>query len=682
MIAVDTGGTFTDLVIFTQTGSMEVLKIPSNRDDPSLSIIEGIRLASESGAISPGFILSHGTTVATNALLERRGARCALITNLGFRDVIEIGRQARTQLYTFDPSRPEPLVARSDRYELNGRYDYRGLEIVPLVHKEVSDLLSVLRAERYESLAVCLLFAYLNATHEVAFRDAAIKAGFHVSISSDVAPEPREYERTTTTVANAFVGPVLSRYLHELVKNASQLGAAKIRVMQSNGGTIPAEVAAEQAIRTALSGPAGGVVAASRVGPAAGIANMITFDMGGTSTDVSLLTGGKYATVTDGVVGQIPLRIPMIDIHTVGAGGGSIAWVDRAGALRVGPQSAGADPGPVAYGKGVELTVTDANIFLGRLPDETLLAGRVPLDRKRVATYLEQLAKRLNSTPVRVALGIIDLANSAMNRAVQHISTERGLAPSDYTLVAFGGAGGLHACAIADSLSIFKILIPRYPGAFSAFGLAVADVSFEFASSLPSRSLVDDPTSWEQVQRAIDAMMAQASTQFSSADLSGYTSPEHIRLLDLRYEGQAFDLRVDYSQTMSPGEVAASFHQAHYVRYGHCDRSRSIEVVAARLQVIYPAPQREVSVSTGISISTTISMPATSCSVVPLRPAEVYTVSGYETIPLYLREDLAQHSVISGPAVITQTDATTFVATGWVCDTDVSGNAILTREYV
>ena len=474
LVAVDTGGTFTDLVVVDESGSIRVHKVPSTPHDPSLAIENALR-AAELGA---GFELVHGTTVATNALLERKGAVTALITTQGCRDVLEIGRQTREELYSLSPASRIPLISQELRFEVPERLDWRGEVVVPLDTRAVEVALRAAKRAEAESIAVCFLFSFARPEHELEAGRRAQKQGFSVSLSHEIAPEYREYERTSTVCANAIVAPVMERYLGELQRRVNRLGGSRLSVMQSNGGLLPAEQAARSAVKTVLSGPAGGLMAAVRTARQAGIGRIISFDMGGTSTDVALVDG-EPLTVRTGEVAGIPLLTPMLDIHTLGAGGGSIARLDAGGGLRVGPHSAGADPGPVAYGRGSRLTVTDANVLLGRIPSDTRLAGTLNLDVERVRDSFISLGAEMNVSPEQAAAGILEVVNAQMARGLRHISVERGHDPGDYTLIAFGGAGPLHACRLAETLRIPKVLVPRFPGAFSAHGMAFADIRRE-----------------------------------------------------------------------------------------------------------------------------------------------------------------------------------------------------------
>ena len=476
-VAVDTGGTFTD-VLLLDGGRLRSLKLPSTPNDPSDAVLEGLRQvlgggedsgedSSEDSANREAgvtFILLHGSTVATNALLERKGARVKLITNAGFEDIIEIGRQNRPQLYALVGHRPPPLVDRDDRHGIQGRMGPDGEVIEPLDPAELQALPALLGDA--ESVAVVLLHSYANASHEESVADALAELNLPLSVSVRLLPEYREYERTSTTVVNAYVAPLISAYLKRLAREA---GAERVSIMGSNGGSLPLDRAAREPVHTVLSGPAGGVVGALEWGRRAGHEHIITFDMGGTSTDVSLCPGAPLHTREFEIGGQ-PVAIPVIDIHTVGAGGGSLARIDPGGALRVGPESAGADPGPICYGKGgAGVTVTDAHVWLGRLPADAFLGGEQTLDRSAVEPHLQNLADRLGASLEVAAEGILAVADAAMERALRVISVERGHDPADFTLVAFGGAGGLHAAHLTERLGTRRAIVP--PGPRTSFGI-------------------------------------------------------------------------------------------------------------------------------------------------------------------------------------------------------------------
>jgi N-methylhydantoinase A len=655
-IGVDTGGTFTDIIALGGDGGLRMVKVPSTPDDPSRAIAEGILRLQPAG----GFEVVHGTTVATNALLERRGAKTALITTQGCRDVLEIARQNRDELYSLNPEPRIPLIPRELRLEVPERLDWRGEVVTPLDTSALEAVLDSIQAAGVESVAVCFLFSFLNPAHEIEAGLRARARGFNVSLSHEIAPEYREYERTSTVCANAFVAPVMERYIGRLEGRLEEIGAGRLWIMQSSGGTLRAEEAAANAVKTALSGPAGGLVAAARIARDAGFDRILTFDMGGTSTDVALVNG-EPETIRTGQVAGLPLLTPMLAIHTVGAGGGSIARLDAGGGLRVGPQSAGADPGPVAYGRGDQLTVTDANVLLGRLPASTLLAGSVPLDIDRVRDRFAQFAAQMKVGPERAAEGILAVVNAQMARALRHVSTERGRDPHDYTLVSFGGAGGLHACALAEALRTESVQIPRYPGAFSALGLVLADVRREYARSHFAPAEAGSAKSIGETLR----QMERASLAELAADGLSARSIALARFVEARYVGQSFALRVPYRNLR---RAVRDFHAAHQSRYGHSDRSEPVEIVTIGL-----AATGRSSAASPLE-PTLPALPGRSVCGVP-----VYIDNGRADAPLYLRSTLALDQRIDGPAIITQEDATTWLAPGWSARTDLHANLLLTH---
>ncbi|MFQ5409361.1 MAG: hydantoinase/oxoprolinase family protein, partial [Anaerolineales bacterium] len=494
-IGIDIGGTFTDFVFYDESGRLHTFKILSTPRDPAEAVLDGLQRLSRQYAVSSRqnpdpntddgsldtehWHVVHGSTIATNTLLERTGARTAFVTTRGFRDMLTIGRQNREHIYDFFADRPEPLVPPERCFAVDERVDYQGKVLRPLADDELSPLAAALQAAGVESVAISLLFSFHHPAHEERIAEVLQRAGFEVSRSSEVLPEFREYERASTTVINAYVGPRVAHYLARLAEHDS---IAELRVMQSNGGSLRADKAGREAVRTILSGPAGGVVGAVRIARAAGLARVITFDMGGTSTDVSLSEGSPRVT-TEAAIGGLPVRVPVIDIHTVGAGGGSIGAVDAGGALRVGPQSAGADPGPACYGRGgTAPTVTDANVVLGRLAADEFLGGGMALDPTAAEQALTRLAEAAGlgghdglSPGQLAALGMVAVANAHMARALRVISVERGYDPRDFVLISFGGAGGLHACELARSLGIRRVFVPPGASTLSAYGMLAAD---------------------------------------------------------------------------------------------------------------------------------------------------------------------------------------------------------------
>lgn len=657
IVGVDTGGTFTDFVLYAG-GRMRVHKVLSTPADPARAILQGL---ADLGIDHDVDVVVHGSTVATNAVLEHTGARTGLITTAGFRDVLEIGRQNRPKLYDLRQRKPPPLVPRELRLEVTERLDERGGVLVPLDEASVRAAIDRLRAAGVESVAVSLLFSFANPEHERVVADAAERAGFFVSASHVVLPEFREYERTSTVVLNAYVGPLMSRYLARLEQSLS--GHTTLRVMQSNGGTISATTAGREAARTLLSGPAAGVVGAAFVAGASGFHKVISFDMGGTSTDVSLIDGAPTQT-TEGKIGPYSMRLPMLDIHTVGAGGGSIAWFDAGGALRVGPRSAGADPGPAAYGRGgTSPTVSDANVVLGRLVPDAFLGGTMRLDGERARDVVAQVAQRLGSSLEAAALGIVQIANANMEGAIRVISVERGYDPRDFTLVAFGGAGPLHACELAERLRIPRVLVPTTPGVLSALGMLATDIVKDYTQTVMLRP--DGPL--HEIELAFTELEARAQAELAAEGI-GRDAMRLERLLDLRYVGQSYELTVPFF-----GDVAATvaaFHEAHERRYGYADPEEPVEVVNLRLRAVgtIPKPALERADDPG------------PWSPEPVEELLVVFGRGGEPVqyptPRYERAALGPGAVVRGPAVVTQYDTTTVLPPGWTARVDPVGNLI------
>ena len=646
VVGVDTGGTFTDFVLL-EDGELRVHKVLSTPIDPASAILQGL---SDLGVGENLSALVHGSTVATNAVLERKGVKTGLITTEGFRDVLEIGRQTRPKLYAIRVEREPTLVPRELRVEVTERLDELGDVLIPLDDDSVDEAISALARAGVDSVAVCLLFSFANPEHERRVVLAARGAGFHVSASAEVLPEFREYERTSTVVLNAYVAPIMDRYLGRLEQSLP--GEAILRIMQSNGGSISAATARQEAARTLLSGPAAGVVGAAYVASAAGFERSISFDMGGTSTDVALIDGGISET-TDGNIGGHPTKLPMIDIHTVGAGGGSIAWFDSGGALRVGPRSAGADPGPAAYGRnGLEPTVTDANVVLGRLIPDAFLGGGMRLDREAALRAVNDIAERLGSTVEEAALGMVRVANANMEAAIRVISVERGHDPRLFTLVAFGGAGPLHACELANALRIPRVLVPSTPGVLSALGMLAADILKDYVQTVMVGA--------EHAEGRVEPVFAELEKR-GREDLSreGVDEDRTVieRYLDLRYVGQSYELLVPYE-----GELEAAineFHTAHDRRFGYSDPTERVQVVNVRLKARGVADRPRIDRET-----IEPNAAAEPSAVLPV----VFGMDGGATelqTPIYDRATMKPGVAVSGPAIVTQYDTTTVLPPGW-----------------
>lgn len=645
VLAVDTGGTFTDLV-FWRAGTLTTLKVPSTPTDPAQAVLDGVRRLVPDGE---RFVLLHGSTVATNALLERRGARVVLVTNQGFEDVIEIGRQNRPQLYALVGHRPPPLVAREDRIGIPGRLDPHGEEVAPLDPSVLEALATLVEERQAGSVAVCLLHAYANPAHERAVAEALDPTGLPLSVSSELLPEFREYERTSTTVVNAYVAPVMSRYLGRL---SDEAGAERVTIMGSNGGALPVARARREPVHTVLSGPAGGVVGALDWARRVGHAHVLSFDMGGTSTDVSLCPGQALRTREFDIDGQ-PVAVPVIDIHTVGAGGGSLARLDAGGALRVGPQSAGADPGPICYGRGgTGVTVTDAHVWLGRLPVDAFLGGESSIDREAVRGPLQALAEGLGGTLEAAAEGVLAVADAAMERALRVISVERGYDPADFAVVAFGGAGALHVAELARRLGAARALVPPDPGLLSAYGMLASPVTRELSRTVlasTDRGDVDDV-----LARVFDELEQQGRDEMLA---EGAHEEELVaeRWVDARYAGQSFELRVPADRW------AAHFHDLHDERYGYRRTATPVEAVTLRVVVTAPPVAIEAPRLAAAAASP------------PLEGTRVFHGGrDLEAVRVW-RRDLAEGHVIEGPAVVQEYSATTWVPPEWRVEVDSWG---------
>ena len=665
LLGVDVGGTFTDFV-YVEDGRTRIAKRPSTPADPGRAIVDGLR---ELGW-RPSEVV-HGSTVATNTLLTRSGAATALITTRGFRDTLEIGRQARPDLYALHPTRPEPLVGEALRFEVGERIAADGELVEPLDEAGLAEVLDEIEASGVRSVAICFLFSFINPTHEQRAAALARERGLSVSVSHEVLPQHREYERMSTTVANAYLAPVMSSYLNRLEESLSEHaadgGAIGLRIMQSNGGSLSAAGAGEQAVRTVLSGPAGGVAGAFGAALAAGHERAITFDMGGTSADVSLCPG-RLLERTDLTIDGMPIRTPAVDLHTVGAGGGSIAWFDAGGALRVGPQSAGANPGPAAYGRGETPTVTDAHAVLGRLRPEQRLGGTIVLDPARAERALRSVAEPFGGDPRRAAAAVIDVINANMARALRVISVERGHDPARFTLVAFGGAGPLHACDLADALGIPAALIPPAPGVLSASGMLSADITRDAEQGVHLRIAVGAEEQGADLAALREVYAGLRERALAAIGEDGFGESARIEYAaDLRYRGQSHELTVGLEEFGSEQAIRAAFEAAHEERFGFRDAQRDVELVTARVKARASAraageqqtPSADAAGSAGAE-------------------SEHEVIWDQPRATRFL-ERAAVSEQIAGPAVITQVDATTLLPPGWAARPLESGALLLER---
>ena len=666
IVGCDVGGTFTDFYIYEQaTGEFFVHKTPSTPDNPARAIVEGLKAACAARGIDHRDVLrlEHGTTVATNCLIQRRGGKVALITTGGFRDLLEIGRQIRPRMFDIQVDQPEPLVPREWRIEVDERVHADGSVGRALDGQDLARAIATAREAGVDAVAVCFLFGFLNPAHEKQAGEAlrAAAPGLYVSLSCEVQPEFREYERLSTTVLNAYLQPVMVEYLSTLEREiGAAFPGATIGINQSSGGLMSIDRARRFPVRTALSGPAAGAVGAIHTARLAGRPDVITFDMGGTSTDVALLRDYSAGTSFDRTVADFPVRLPMLDIATIGAGGGSIAWFERDGLMKVGPISAGAVPGPACYGIGGDRpTVTDANLALGRLSARGLIGGRMPLDVTRARAALAPVAERLGFTVERAAHGVLGIVVSNMVRAIRSVSVERGHDPRGFTLMPFGGAGALHAIDVARSLGIREILVPPAPGILCAQGLVVSDLKEDFVRTL--RRTMDDSGA-AVLSRELDGLMA-AATQWCDGESIAAENRRFAATLDMRYVGQNFELAVPLGEidprggAVLPGLEALrrAFFEVHERNYGYFNPDDPVEVVNLRLAargLIKPStrPWREGRAE---------GAPA------PIASREVwFTPDAPVATPVYDRDHLRAGHRITGPAVIEQLDATSLLYPG------------------
>lgn len=680
-IGVDAGGTFTDVCLFEEeTGAIHVTKVPSTPGDPSEAITEGVReILNRDGTAGNGSggavsYFAHGSTVATNALIEGRGVPTGLITTAGFRDLLELGRQRRPDLYDLQADKPEPLVRRDKRLEVHERVHYDGRIGQALDPAEVRAAVRRLRESGVRAVAICFLYSYLYPEHEAIVKRIVTEEfpEAYVSTSHEILPEFREYERLSTVVINAYLGPVMGAYLARLRPHLAELGVrVHPHITQSNGGIISFETAEQHPVRTVLSGPSTGVVGAAYVARLAGDEDLITFDMGGTSTDVSLIEGGVPKTTGEMELQGYPIKTPMLEINTVGAGGGSIAWIDSGGHLKVGPQSAGAVPGPVCYGLGNEHpTVTDANVTLRVLNPTHLLGGRMPIDAAAARRAIEGLAARLRLDPLATAQGIISVVTANMARTIRVISVQRGYDPRDFTLVAFGGAGPLHAARLARELEIPRVLVPERPGMLCALGLLVTDLRTDYSLT---RILPASASALAAINDTFRALDERAGAWFAQEGIA-LERRRSRRSIDMRYVGQNYELAVaapDGAITAAELDVLrAGFGRAHEQMYGYNAAEEPVQMVTFRLEAIGVAPKAELRASGDAG-------PDASGARIGERNVYLPEGGGFVPCPLYDRGRLASGNVVAGPAVIDQMDSTTLILPGQHARVDPYRNLII-----
>ena len=655
-IAIDTGGTFTDCV-WVSDGLVRILKVFSTPSDPSRAIVKAL-----GQILGPNsrFLLLHGTTVGTNTLLERKGARVVLVTTEGFEDALEIGRQARPRLYDFFFDRIEPLVPAERRLGVPERTAADGTILRRPTPEELRELAARVARLKPQAIAVSLLFSFANPANEQAIGAVLKKLRVPLSLSHRILPEFREYERASTVVVNAYLQPIVERYLGNLQKRVSRLRKARADgffVMQSSGGITAMSAAAREPVRTVLSGPAGGVVGAAAVAQRSGFENVITFDMGGTSTDVALVEG-RPRTMSEAEVAGMPVRVPMLDIHTVGAGGGSRARFDAAGVLRVGPESAGADPGPICYGRGLEPTVTDANLLLGRLHPDRFLGGEFRLDRKRTERIVRAWLRRQRSSlsMEQFAAGVIRVVNANMEKAIRVVSIERGYDPRQFTLVAFGGAGAMHACELARALAIPRLLVPSWPGALSAFGILTSDVVKDYSRTVLRQVTRRSPP--ELLRREFSRLEQAALEDLRREGWSGRPRFQHS--LDVRYRGQGYELNVP-----AAADWLATFHREHQRRYGYSHPHRGLEIVTLCLRATLPTPTESPQ------------MPKRRPAGGAAEAATAFFGGAFVRTRIYERSELPAGKTHTGPAMITEYSATAVVPPGMRFLVDRAGNLVI-----
>ncbi|MGO7761448.1 hydantoinase/oxoprolinase family protein [Rhizobium ruizarguesonis] len=676
-IGVDSGGTFTDVCLFDEeTGKLDIWKVPSTPDDPSRGITDGVSegLATVGSTASHVAFLGHGTTVATNALIELRGVKTGLITTDGFRDLLEIGRQKRPSLYDMNAEKPEILVSRDRRLEVPERLRSDGSVDQPLDETKLRAAIRKLADEDVKAIAICFLYGFLNTQHEARVVQILREElpDVFVSASHDVAPEFREYERMSTTVVNAYLGPVMQRYIERLKERLSDLGIAVApQLTQSNGGVIGFDMAAHLPVRTVLSGPSTGVVAAQAIGKMAGYDKIITFDVGGTSSDVALLQGGVCKLTGEATIHGYPIKAPMLDIHTVGAGGGSIAYIDNGGLLKVGPRSAGADPGPVCYGRGnTEPTVTDANIVLQTLNPVEILGGRMKVRRDLAIEAIQRLADQLGLGLMETAQGIISVVTANMAKAIRVISVQRGHDPRDYTLMAFGGAGPLHAARLARELDVGRVIIPQTPGTLCALGLLLTDLRSDFAIS---RLLKLGPEAVNHVAGGFEALERQAENWFEQERIEAGRRITN-RTADMRYVGQNYELQVPVRAGPVTEEtfeaLTRGFEQAHLQRFGFIAEGEAIQIVTLRVEAAGTVNKAQFATQPDAG-------PSCEGAIIGSRQVYMDEVKDFVPCSVYAREKLRAGNRIVGPAIVEQMDTTTVILPDTQATVDPYLNIIL-----
>src|SRR5258708_6905103 len=659
LVGVDIGGTFTDFVLSVD-GRLQVSKRFSTPHDPAQAMLAGLTaLRGDAGGIQALAHVVHGSTVATNAILERKGAKAALITTQGFADILAIGRQTRPELYALQPHFSSPLIPREQCYEIPERLDHTGAVILPLDMAALDSVLDKIMDAGVEAIAVCLLDSYVNPVHEFAIRARILQRGFlhetQIALSCEVLPEFREYERASTVALEAYVRPTVVSYLRHLERELPS--TSSLRVMKSDGGVVSARYASRLAVQTALSGPAAGVIGAFYAAKLAGFDHIITLDMGGTSTDVSLCPGMPIR-YPEREIDRLPLRTSTLDIETIGAGGGSIARVDEGDALRVGPESAGADPGSIIYGRGGhKVTISDAHAVLGRLDSDHFLGGQMKLNVEAARAAIAALGEATQLGTIKTAAGIINIANVKIDQAIRRGSIARGYDPRLFTLVAFGGAGPLHACEVAERLQIPRVLVPRYPGAMCAFGLLTADIVLDY-----SRSVVGSGLDVAGLQAQVDMFIARARHDLAQEAITPDAMLFNAQI-DMRYRGQAYELSIPFGS-----DFIAAFHAAHSRRYGYAMPGRATEIVNLRLQAIGSVNKPPLTAE-----------PCVDNDGQSARIGVKQLEAAGQTV-LYDRDALQPGARFGGSALIFQLDSTTYIPPGWSASVDAYRNILLMKD--
>jgi len=693
-IAVDVGGTFTDLIAMdSRTGKITaIIKVPSTPKNPEKGVIKAVEQFLQHYRSPKIKAVIHATTIATNSLLGQVGLelpKVALITTKGFRDIIEIGRQRRPRLYDFFASKPRVLVERKYRFEVSERLNANGDVVEPLSEKDVQKIIEKLREEEIKSIAVSFLHSYLNPVHELRVKELLLSTlrGVYISLSCEVAPEHREYERTCTTVVNALLLPIIEKYFLQLEEGLQKLDVkAPLLIMQSNGGVASANIAAKLPVSVIESGPAAGVIAAAYYGRMMGINNVLSFDMGGTTAKAGAVINGSPLITTEYEVGGevhagriikgsgYPVRYPFIDLAEVSAGGGSIVWVDKGGIIRVGPISAGADPGPACYGKGGENpTITDANLILGRLNQKYLLGGKMKVFRElSEKAFRDKISAKIGVEVEEAALGAIEIANTVMSKVLRIVTVERGLDPRDFVLVAFGGAGPMHACALAEDLEISKIIVPAYPGMFSAVGLLVTDFKHTFVRSI--RKIVDeiDPVELETIFGELEAKGREILRS------EGVLDDQIVirRTADMRYESQGYELSITVNNPVDENEIKElkkRFHEVHHLTYGYKVEEEAVEIVNVRMECVGLTEKPKLKVQE-CKLEENIEE-----AMIEKRTIYFENEEQWLETPVYLKDKLREGSVVFGPAIIEQYDSTIVVYPEWVAKVDSYSNVLLSR---